>query len=119
MKRRITTYLEYMDNLIDRDDEKTDWNEVYRLHLIKTEFFQHERLVHLLVLMLVALLMMAAVAISVISGYIYMLLVTAGLLILLVPYIMHYYFLENSVQKMYDQFDKIYEHVKAEQNHQA
>ena len=119
MKRRITTYLEYMDNLIDRDDEKTDWNEVYRLHLIKTELFQHERLVHLLVLMLVALLMMATVAISVISGYIYMLLVTAGLLILLVPYIMHYYFLENSVQKMYDQFDKIYEHVKAEQNHQA
>ena len=53
------------------------------------------------------------------QGYIYMLLVTAGLLILLVPYIMHYYFLENSVQKMYDQFDKIYEHVKAEQNHQA
>ena len=33
--------------------------------------------------------------------------VLAALLVLLIPYIAHYYLLENGVQKMYQQYDKI------------
>jgi hypothetical protein len=33
------------------------------------------------------------------------------LLILLVPYIKHYYFLENSVQTLYKYYDQMYEKV--------
>ena len=36
-----------------------------------------------------------------------MYLVTAALFILLIPYIRHYYFLEKSVKKMYDQYEKL------------
>jgi len=32
-------------------------------------------------------------------------------LVLLLPYIMHYYTLENEVQKMYVQYDRILEHL--------
>ena len=32
---------------------------------------------------------------------------SGALMILLIPYIMHYYFLENSVQKMYRLYDEI------------
>ena len=32
-------------------------------------------------------------------------------LVLLVPYIMHYYTLENEVQKMYTQYDEILKHL--------
>ena len=34
------------------------------------------------------------------------------LLVLLVPYIMHYYLLENETQKMYEQYDKILKRIK-------
>ena len=39
------------------------------------------------------------------------------ILILLIPYIRHYYILENGVQKMYKQYDKMMEKIekKAEQ----
>ena len=38
-----------------------------------------------------------------------LLVLTLLFLVLLVPYIMHYYTLENEVQKMYTQYDEIFE----------
>jgi hypothetical protein len=40
-----------------------------------------------------------------------LLVLLALFLVLLVPYIMHYYLLENSVQKMYRQYDKLFKIV--------
>ena len=37
---------------------------------------------------------------------------TMLLLVLLVPYIFHYYTLENETQKMYAQYDEIIKHTK-------
>ena len=34
------------------------------------------------------------------------------LLVLLIPYIMHYFLLENSVQKMYTQYDEILKRIR-------
>ena len=39
-------------------------------------------------------------------------LLAIALLILLIPYIRHYYILENEVQKMYGQYDKMVEKNK-------
>ena len=83
MKNRILTYRKYIDSLL-QSDKDCDWKYIKQEHLTQVAFFQHERLVPLLVL---------AIAI----------------LILLVPYIRHYYLLENEVQKMYKQYDQICE----------
>jgi len=40
-----------------------------------------------------------------------LLVLTLLFLVLLVPYIMHYYTLENEVQKMYTQYDEILKHL--------
>lgn len=40
---------------------------------------------------------------------------TVLLLVLLIPYIRHYYILENEVQKMYGQYDKIWERIHTEE----
>lgn len=37
------------------------------------------------------------------------------LLVLLVPYIVHYYFLENETQKLYAQYDRLLERRKSAQ----
>ena len=76
-------------------------------HLNQIGFFQHERLIHLIVTVTFALLEMLAILLNVISDSLFSLLLPVVILILLVPYIRHYYILENEVQKMYTQYDEI------------
>ena len=76
-------------------------------HLVQVGFFQHERLIHLFVTVTFALLEMLAIVLSVISDSLFTLLLPVVILILLVPYIRHYYILENEVQKMYGQYDRM------------
>lgn len=76
-------------------------------HLVQVGFFQHERLIHLIVTVTFALLEMLAIVLSVISDSLFTLLLPVVILILLVPYIRHYYILENEAQKMYGQYDRM------------
>ena len=76
-------------------------------HLVQVGFFQHERLIHLIVTVTFALLEMLAIVLSVISDSLFTLLLPIVILILLIPYIRHYYILENEVQKMYGQYDRM------------
>ena len=112
MKKRILDYRNRIDRLLVSNDEDTDWKAVMEEHLVQTGFFQHERIIHLLVTILFALLTFICVATFIISGEIYVLALIGILLVLLVPYIMHYYLLENETQKLYEQYDKILKHVQ-------
>lgn len=76
-------------------------------HLNQIGFFQHERLIHLIVTVTFALLEMLAILLNVISDSLFSLLLPVVILILLVPYIRHYYILENEVQKMYVQYERM------------
>lgn len=98
------------------DIEKTDTEEQamqemvqdkLKEHLVQVGFFQHERLIHLIVTVTFALLEMLAIVLSVISDSLFTLLLPIVILILLIPYIRHYYILENEVQKMYVQYDRM------------
>ncbi|MBQ7587763.1 MAG: hypothetical protein IJT37_07040 [Lachnospiraceae bacterium] len=109
MKERILNYRNRIDNLISMNSEETDWDRVIEEHLIQIGFFQHERLIHWLVTMLFALLTFMAVGVYLITGAVYVLALIGILLVLLIPYIMHYYLLENETQKMYDQYDRMLE----------
>lgn len=78
-------------------------------HLVQIGFFQHERLVHLIVTVTFALLEMLAIILSVIADSLFSIILPVVILILLIPYIRHYYILENEVQKMYVQYDRMIE----------
>ena len=67
----------------------------------KISYFQHERFIHLLVTVLFALSEMIMIAVDLLYPSISSVILSAMLLILLIPYIFHYYFLENSVQELY------------------
>ena len=109
---------EYSTQAIQRqsDTQKTDTEEQtmqemvqdkLQEHLVQVGFFQHERLIHLIVTVTFALLEMLAIVLSVISDSLFTLLLPIVILILLIPYIRHYYILENEVQKMYVQYDRM------------
>lgn len=105
MKVRILNYLEYIDQLLERED--VDWNKEKDKHLVQIAFFAHERLVHLIVMVLFAIATVISILYLNFSGEMVILALVLALFVLLIPYVMHYYLLENSVQKMYEQYDKM------------
>ena len=111
MKERIIGYRKRIDALLAQPAEGTDWEAVLQEHLTQVSFFQHERLIHLIVTVTFAILTMIALSIYCIAEYMPMLALIVLLLVLLIPYIGHYYTLENEVQKMYQQYDEMLRHV--------
>ena len=107
MEKRILNYRRHIDELLARDD--LDWEAVIREHLIQISFFQHERLIHLIVTITFAILEVVVLGLCVVSFTLGVGLLAIALLVLLIPYIRHYYILENEVQKMYRQYDKMAE----------
>ena len=77
-------------------------------HLIKIQWLQHERLVHLLVTMLVAILFLFLYGLLLLTEFSVLVLILLGIVtILLAAYIYHYFHLENSVQRWYRLADEI------------
>ena len=105
MKKRILAYLSYVDEILKEDDR--DWEREIRKHLDQIAFFSHERLVHLLVFMLVGICTVMSILAYVLSSQLMLLPLIVMLFVLLIPYCMHYYLLENSVQRMYQQYDEM------------
>ncbi|MGI6733227.1 MAG: hypothetical protein ACOX4J_09700 [Anaerovoracaceae bacterium] len=108
MKKRLVTYRKRIDDLLLKGD--CDWEELINEHLIQISFFQHERLVHLIVTSLFAILEVVSVVMILMNpAEITVLILSVVLAILLIPYILHYNTLENEVQKLYVQYDKMRE----------
>lgn len=112
MEKRILRYRHYMDELLSdiessHNKSKEELETLRAEHLVQVSFFQHERLIHLIVTVLFALLEVISLVMVMMSPELFTLLLTVTVLILLLPYIRHYYILENEVQKMYKQYDKL------------
>ena len=109
MEKRILNYRKYIDELLQKDN--LDWDEVIREHLIQVSFFQHERLIHLIVTVTFAILEIIVIGLCVTAFSPGLGLLALALLVLLIPYIRHYYILENEVQKMYAQYDRLWQGI--------
>lgn len=112
MEKRILAYRKYIDDILS-SDELRDWEKVIQVHLIQIGFFQHERLIHLIVTVTFAILEVISLCLTVIQFSPFIGLLAILLLVLLIPYVRHYYILENEVQKMYAQYDKMVTRVNA------
>ena len=107
MRKKILNYKACIDDLLENPPENIDYAEEERKHLIQIQFFMHERLVHEIIMVLFALCTILVFIETVRTAEILFAILLVALLILLVPYIMHYYVLENSVQYMYEQYDEM------------
>ena len=109
MKNYMKEYIKKADELIE--SKKVD-KVLIEEHLIKIKFFAHERLVHFLVTMMVTIVFIILFLYSLTTVNIGFIILDLILIILLFFYYYHYYFLENSVQYMYKQYDKMLEIIK-------
>ena len=108
MEKRLKNYLNYMDKLLENAAfDKGTREQLIQEHLIQIGFFQHERLIHLIVTVVFALLEMLSLIMVMVAPDLFTFLLPIVVLGLLVPYIRHYYILENGVQKMYGQYDRL------------
>lgn len=101
MTKQIKEYLALLEQFFKTEHTPEEY-EKFRLRLLqRIKFYQHERLIHLIVTMSFGIFFLIGLSIYLSTKMIGVLILTALFLILLIPYIKHYYFLENSVQKMY------------------
>ncbi len=109
MAKYLKDYVKYIDEIL-KSKKDVDLNSLIDEHLIKIQFFQHERLIHLLVTLfygIFTLTMFAFININVLF-----ILPSIILMVLLLFYVRHYFFLENNVQYLYKQYDMMIEKIK-------
>ncbi len=107
MEKRLKNYLAWMEELNPERLSLQERDELRREVLVQIQFFQHERLIHLIVTVTFAILTVMSVLGFVATTQIGLLVLTGMFLVLLIPYIRHYYILENGVQKLYQYYDNI------------
>lgn len=108
MKNQLKTYIEKTNNLLAKSKLKNK-NEVISEHITQIKIFQHERLIHLIVTTFVGIISILFFIVGVITQNIILLFLFILTLFLFIPYIFHYYYLENNTQKLYIQLSQLKE----------
>lgn len=107
MAKRLRAYLALMEKMKDKEMTEEEREEFLKQMLIQIQFFQHERFIHLIVTVCFALLLVITLLGCYLTPDFGLFALAALFFGLLVPYIKHYYLLENGVQKLYAYYDQI------------
>ena len=105
MGNYIKTYMRSVETALE--NENTDWEVLKKEHLVQIEFIQHERLIHLMVTIMCCLLLFIGLCVFFVSGIVPFLIVDGLLLILVFCYLIYYFYIENSTQKLYRLYNRI------------
>jgi len=103
----LKTHEQMMRNRLSTAETKKEIDEILLMHEIKVGYFQHERLVHLMVTLCFGIGLFVSVYATMALGHPFLYLVDILLCTLFVPYIFHYRGLENGVQRLYKLGDEI------------
>ena len=109
MKQKLEDYINELEEKVKKEKIDKDLREEV---LTKIQFYQHERLVHLIVTFFTGigcvLFLLGFTALEMLP-LLFLFLITLALFI---PYIFYYYYLENNVQKLYDIYFEIKKKTK-------
>ena len=108
MKKYLYDYIEYVDNSLK--DKNINIRKLRDEHLVKIDFFQHERLIHLLVTLFYVVMMLVFFGCSLL--FIWFLLIAFILVVFVLFYVIHYFRLENGIQYLYKQYDEMNKLIK-------
>ena len=104
MKIKLKDYIRELEDKIEKKEIEKDLSEEV---LAWIRFFQHERFIHLLVTIFVGISTVLFLLGFLFFENIPLLLLFIITLCLFIPYIFHYYYLENGVQALYDLYFEI------------
>jgi hypothetical protein len=101
MYKYLKYHEKFIRDMLDSQTNEFDFEYLSEFHKKQIEFMQHERLVHLLVTLAFGFFLIISLAITALGISDVFALFDFLVLILLIPYIIHYFRLENGVQRMY------------------
>jgi hypothetical protein len=107
MTKYFKSYRRFFQKALN--DDSTDLMQLMQYHKDHIQFFQHERFIHLIVMFLFAISTVIAFIVIAVTKEMLLIPLAIALLVLLVPYIKHYYFLENQTQALYHDYEKLHE----------
>ena len=91
----------YVKEMLEKNPDEEKLRELLAYHDKQIQWMQHERLVHLMVMLFVCLFTLLSFGFTVIRASTPSIILFVLLLILSVAYVIHYYQLENGIQKWY------------------
>jgi len=97
----------YVEEELVKNQAGFDWKKLSKLHERKIKYLQHERLIHLLVTLFIALFTLLTIFFTIATERWIFGLVALLFVILLIPYLFHYRSLENGIQRLYELSEKI------------
>lgn len=92
---------QYVREVLEKTSDAKELRELLAYHDKQIQWIQHERLAHLIVMLFVCFFMLLIFGFTIIRTSVPFLVLSLIFLVLSVAYIMHYYRLENCVQKWY------------------
>lgn len=108
MRENLKEYNAYLDEIIEKKEIKNKEDLLDEI-LTQIKFFQHERLVHLIVTFFEGIGTVLFLGFALLTNNIGMYLLFFLGILLFFPYILHYYYLENGTQSLYKKYFKIKE----------
>ena len=101
MTKQIREYFEELERFFSVQHSEEEMAAAKAELLQRIAFYSHERLVHLIITMSFAVFFLLSLLMCLLFRNVGLVVLALLLLVMLAAYIKHYYFLENSVQKMY------------------
>ncbi len=109
MEKRLLDYMAYLKEISEKAESGAfspeELDVLRKQALVQIGFFQHERFIHLIVTMTFAIATIMTLLGICVTGYLPLSALMLMLLVLLIPYIRHYYILENGTQTLYRYYD--------------
>ena len=103
----LREYDRKIKRLLDSKPADTNWKEILKTHQEMISIIRHERLLHLLVMLTVAIIVTIVFALIIVLEKMILLLLGVPLLSLFIGYIIHYRFLENTTQNWHKLSEEI------------
>ena len=104
MKNGLKNYCEELKKM--SEGKKTISDKELQYHYIKIKNYQHERLVHLIITITFAFITLFSLYFA--RNDIAYFMITLISFVMLICYIMYYYYLENTIQKLYKYYDLLF-----------
>lgn len=112
MNKYMKEHESYIKEQLLLKGEKQNWNSLKEKHARVIQYMQHERLIHLMVTLAFGVFLLITIALAFIKPYPQAIILMGLFLILLIPYVIHYFLLENTIQRWYKLMDGIEKRLK-------
>jgi hypothetical protein len=91
----------YIKEMLEKNLSPEALSDLFKYHDKQIQWMQHERLAHLMTMLFVCLFALLSLGYALLTPAVLCFILSGLLIVLSVAYVIHYYRLENGVQKWY------------------